>query len=505
MSSKDDPFAPTDRTVIRAPRKRIQQPPAPPQAPGPDVAGPGPPPGGEATVFDTGVGRRMPPGWSSGTVIQQDPAAGTAAGPAAAPALQQEILLDAADGVKYAAANPILAAAAPLLMLFGQLRLMPVERQAGPLANHLAELIDGFDRAMAKAGIGEEDGRIAKFALCETADDLIGNLPWPKEDGWLPHSLVSRFFHTKPTGTGFFEALNNALATPETHYDLLELMHACLSLGFEGQYRGLVGERASLERVRQDVYDTLRYFKPRAEEDISPHWQGMAARMAKPSARLPLWAVAAAAATLVTAAFFGLRVLITDEGDATAAELLALDPATPVTIERASVAPLAEPTEAAASPPPVAPTSARIDRIRAALAKDIAGGGLTIGTKGNFIVVEVNNQLLFAPGQAELKPEFQPVAADIAAALDAEPGPVRIIGHTDNAKPKKSSSFKSNFDLSVARAKAVEAIVAKGLKDPSRITVDGKGEDEPIADNGTPEGRARNRRVDVMIAKEETQ
>lgn len=458
----------------------------------------------------------MPTGWSSGTVVVQNPVPGAAAA-AAAPALQQEILLSAADGVNYAAANPILAAAAPLLVLFSQLRLMPVERQAAPLAEHITEAIETFEREMAKAGIAEEDARIAKFALCETADDLVGNLPWPKDEGWIGHSLVARFFHTNATGgAGFYEALNNILARPEGHHDLLELMHACLSLGFEGQYRGRVGERDALERVRRDVYDTIRYFQPRAGDDISPHWQGMAAALSKPRARLPLWAVAAAAATLVTAAFFGLRILITDEGDATAGELLALNPSTPVTIERASVAPVAEPAVAAppeATPPPPAvptvtqidvPTIAQIDRIRAALANEIAGGGLTVGTKGNFIVVEISNQLLFAPGQAELKPEFQPIAADIATALNAEPGPIWIVGHTDNVKPKKSSQFKSNFDLSVARAKAVQAMVANELKDPSRVAVDGKGEDEPIADNATADGRAKNRRVDVMIPKEET-
>jgi len=82
--------------------------------------------------------------------------------------------------------------------------------------------------------VGEEDARIAKFALCETADDLVGNLPWPSKETWLQHSLVLQFFHTQPTGAGFYEALNQILAKPEAHYDLLELMHACLSLGFEG-------------------------------------------------------------------------------------------------------------------------------------------------------------------------------------------------------------------------------------------------------------------------------
>ncbi|TPJ73577.1 type VI secretion system protein TssL, long form [Mesorhizobium sp. B2-7-1] len=498
MSSKDDPTGRTDKTVIRAPRPKQKPLAAPERSEG---ARPAPSSARESTVFDPGGGRQMPTGWSSGTVLFQGPTPGAEAN--AAPGLRQDALLDAAEGVQYAAANPILAAAAPLLMLFGQLRLMPVERQAAPLAEHIAEAIETFDRAIAKAGIGEEDARIAKFALCETADDLVGNLPWSGKDSWPQHSLVTQFFHTQPTGAGFYEALNNVLARPEAHYDLLELMHACLSLGFEGQYRGLAGERNTLERIRRDVYDTLRYFKPRAAEDISPRWQGMAAALPKPRARLPLWAVAAAAATLVTAAFFGLRVLITDEGDATAGELLALNPSTPVTIERASVAAPTEPAQA--SPLPAAPPdTTQIDRIRAALAKEIAGGGLSVGEKGEFIVVEINNQLLFASGQAELKAQFKPVAAEIATALDAETGPINIVGHTDNVKPKKSSTFKSNFDLSVARAKAVQALVAKQLKDPSRLSADGKGEDEPIADNGTADGRAKNRRVDVMIPKQET-
>lgn len=502
MSSKDDPFGPAGKTVIRAPRRAEKSAPVP-QGPVPD-SGQRPSPVKDSTVFDPGVGQHMPPGWTSGTVIYQgaQPGAVTENGSFAAtpkPGIEQEILLNATDSVSYCAANPILAAAAPLLMLFGQLRLMPVERQALQLSEHVAEAIEKLDRTMAKSGVPEEDARIAKFALCETADDLIGNLPWPKTDAWAQHSMLSQFFHLAPTGTGFFEALNKILASPETHYDLLELMHACLSLGFEGQYRGLAREDNNLERVRRDVYETLRYFRARADEDISPHWQSLAVSSAQSPARLPLWVVAAAASALLTAAFFALRAFITNEGEALAGGLLALDPSTPIAIERASVVPLAEPMKVA---PPA--TTTQIDRIRTALAKDIARGGLAVGTQGRFIVVEINNVLLFQSGRAEVNPEFQPIAADIAAALEPEPGPISIVGHTDNVKPRKSSAFKSNFDLSVARAKAVEAMMAPHFIDPSRIVVEGKGEDEPIADNATPEGRAQNRRVDVMIPKEET-
>ena len=165
--------------------------------------------------------------------------------------------------------------------------------------------------------------------------------------------------------------------------------------------------------------------------------------------------------------------------------------------------PLAEELPAPVEAEPAAQTT-QIDRIREALAKDIESGGLTIGTRGDFIAIEINNALLFSSGKAEVKAEFTPLAGRIAAALEAERGPIRIVGHTDNVKPRKTSPFKSNYDLSVARAKAVEQALAPGLGAPSRITIEGKGEDEPIADNATAEGRATNRRVDVMLRREET-
>lgn len=514
MSSKDDPFGPAGKTIIRANPGRKQKTALARDRPTPDNTILASAKTRDSTVFDPAAGQQAPPDGATGTVIYQGvPFVEDAAVPAgsAAPAGQpprgaaetvpktpQDALLNASDGVDYGAANPIITAAAPLLMLLGHLRLMAVERQAEPLAERAAELIEEFDRKIAKTDIAEEDARIAKFVLCETADDIIANLPGSDHDMWARHGMLSQFFQLKPTGAGFFQALNTVLAAPETHCDLIELMHVCLSLGFEGQYRGSAREDSSLERVRRDVHETLAYFRTGGDEEISPHWQGLSMTAAQASRRVPLWAIAAATAAVLTAAFFALRVFITNEGDALAGELLALNPATPITIERASFVPLTEEVKVAA------PTIAQVDRIRVALAKEIETGGVSVGTKGDFIVVEISNVLLFQSGKADVNPEFEPVAARIAAALDTERGPIKIIGHTDNVKPRKSSEFKSNFDLSVARAKSVEKMMAPHFSDPSRTSVDGKGEDEPIADNATPEGRTKNRRVDVMIPREET-
>ena len=127
-----------------------------------------------------------------------------------------------------------------------------------------------------------------------------------------------------------------------------------------------------------------------------------------------------------------------------------------------------------------------------------------MSVKSDFIVVDLNNSILFASGRAEVKQEFQALASKIAAALNTEPGPVRVVGHTDNIPLSGRGRYKNNFELSVARAKSVATELQKHFKNPERIEVVGKGEDEPIADNGTPTGRTKNRRVEIMIQREET-
>ena len=119
-------------------------------------------------------------------------------------------------------------------------------------------------------------------------------------------------------------------------------------------------------------------------------------------------------------------------------------------------------------------------------------------------MIGVSNVLLFASGAADVKPEFEPLAKRIAEALEKEPGPINIVGHTDNVRPKATSRFKSNFDLSVKRAESVAATIRAGISQPDRIAISGRGEDDPVAPNDTAEGRAQNRRVDIGIPREET-
>jgi type VI secretion system protein ImpK len=127
---------------------------------------------------------------------------------------------------------------------------------------------------------------------------------------------------------------------------------------------------------------------------------------------------------------------------------------------------------------------------------------MTADQTTSFIVIRVCDLILFAPGQAAVLDAFRPVAVRVAATLDKEPGHIKIVGHTDNS-PIRNVRFPSNFELSVERAKAVAAVLKAGLADSSRVDIDGKGADVPIASNSTPEGRAKNRRVEIFIERSE--
>lgn len=478
MGSKDIPSGSGGRTIVRG---------SPSRADTPDPVSPADP----TVVFAAGT---SPP---TGTVISQArPLAGRPS-PNRSDGSEKPGPLEALLDIDYPASNGLVAAAAPLLLLLGHLRLKGARPDVAEIGQQLSAAIDAFGWKAAELGLDDKDVDIARYVLCETADDIARNLPGIGTATWAPHSLLWKHYQVEAPDNGFFDALNTVLADPQDSCDLLELMHACLSLGFEGPYRGTTRGQ-NLEPVRRDVYEAIRYFRP-MPEGLSPRWQPMSVGPARPPRRVPVWAFAAAGIALVAGAFFWMRTVVTDQGEAAAQQVLVLVPSSPVTIERTQVvAPVVE------EQPAPQPQTSQIERIRATLAEDIASGELSVGARGGFVVIDIDNSLLFDPGAVEAKPDFASVAARIGVALDGERGPIQIVGHTDNIRPRPSGPFKSNHDLSLARAEAVRTVLAASVKDPSRLSVAGKGQDEPIADNATPEGRAKNRRIEVMIPKEET-
>jgi chemotaxis protein MotB len=122
------------------------------------------------------------------------------------------------------------------------------------------------------------------------------------------------------------------------------------------------------------------------------------------------------------------------------------------------------------------------------------------------LVITLSSDVFFDPGSARLKGDMRPVLRKISRIIKDVPNFVRIEGHTDNSpitNVRAKEAYKTNWELSSARALSIlhymtdEADVA-----PQQLSSVAYGEYRPIDDNNTPEGRAYNRRVDIIILKE---
>ncbi|MCL2344599.1 MAG: flagellar motor protein MotD [Desulfobulbus sp.] len=138
------------------------------------------------------------------------------------------------------------------------------------------------------------------------------------------------------------------------------------------------------------------------------------------------------------------------------------------------------------------------DEIMAALQPLVAQGKVRLLETSRGVTIEINDSVLFQPGQARLQPESISAMRAIAAVLAGSDFPVIVEGHTDNL-PIATVQFPSNWELSAMRATTVLRLFNDGGVGAERLTAIGYGETRPVESNATAEGRARNRRVSILI------
>ncbi len=114
------------------------------------------------------------------------------------------------------------------------------------------------------------------------------------------------------------------------------------------------------------------------------------------------------------------------------------------------------------------------------------------------VTVEINASLLFKSGEADLEPKSVKALQAVAQVLKNDNHDIKVMGYTDDT-PISTPSFPSNWELSSARASSVVRLFAANGIDPARMVVEGYAENHPVDSNDTAAGRARNRRVTVMI------
>ncbi|HYA88943.1 MAG TPA: OmpA family protein [Nitrospirota bacterium] len=136
------------------------------------------------------------------------------------------------------------------------------------------------------------------------------------------------------------------------------------------------------------------------------------------------------------------------------------------------------------------------------LSKEVEKGQLQVKQYKNMLSVDLAEQIFFDSGKATLKREGKEVLKKVGDALKGyENKIIRVVGHTDNVPVAKSlqATFPSNWELSVARATNVVRFLQEVGVPPERMIASGRAEYDPVATNETPEGRQKNRRIEIML------
>src|SRR4051812_28857973 len=126
-------------------------------------------------------------------------------------------------------------------------------------------------------------------------------------------------------------------------------------------------------------------------------------------------------------------------------------------------------------------------------------GKLQVELRENRMIVRLGDQILFDPGKTELKKEGEDALRQVTDVLKAIPNRnFQVAGHTDNI-PIKSKRFRSNWDLSTARAvEVVNFMISSGME-PKRLSAAGYADQSPVATNDSSENKAKNRRIEITL------
>ena len=142
----------------------------------------------------------------------------------------------------------------------------------------------------------------------------------------------------------------------------------------------------------------------------------------------------------------------------------------------------------------------KYDRLRADLSDEIAAGLAEVEKDGDKIIVRLASQGSFTSGSSNLRQAFTPTLARLGNSLAQYPGSVMVEGHTDNVPVAFSERFKSNWDLSAARAASIADFLLNSTNlEGGNVQIAGFADTRPLDTNDTPTGRARNRRIEVIV------
>lgn len=389
--------------------------------------------------------------------------------------------------------NPLAACASTLFALISRIRNRAQHMDPDGLRKNVVAEVRAFENRALQAGIAAQTVKVARYALCATLDDVVLNTPWGGQSSWGLQSMVGTFHRETVGGDRFYDLLARLEKEPGNNVDMLEFLYMCMSLGFEGRLRVEQGGAEKHLQIRAALARILRNQRGPVERDLSPHWEGVVRPFKVLSAWRLLWIALAITAALLAMQFMGLSWILSNQTENVVGQLSIVDAGPRAELERRAPPP--------PPPPPIQTLEEQVAKVAGFLEPEIAEGIVQVFQKGNTLIIRLAGSGMFGSGSDQLSQSFQSPVIRVAEALNDEKGQVIVAGHSDNI-PIRSSRFPSNMALSLARAKSVMSGMAQVMSDPSRLSAEGRAEKEPIADNGTKAGRAKNRRIEILLVQE---
>jgi type VI secretion system protein ImpK len=389
--------------------------------------------------------------------------------------------------------NPLNASAATLFSLVSRIRNRAQHPDPDALRRSVVAEVRAFEARALHEKIDPAAIKVARYAICATLDDVVLNTPWGGASQWSQQSMVATFHRETVGGDRFYDLLARLEKDPATNIDMLEFLHMCLSLGFEGRLRVSQDGRDKHNDIRAGLARIIRTQRGDLDRALSPHWVGIDAPHRALSAWKPFWISVGAVAAMLVGGFLTLSYLLGNQSQNVIGQLSVLDPGGVATMERRA-------------PPVVAPAPANdtlLKQVKEFLKPEIDEGLVTVLTDANAITIRIAGNGMFRSASDALVPSFKKPLDRVATALLETKGPIIIAGHSDSS-PISSRRFKSNMQLSLARAEAVRKTVSPVFSaQAGRLQAEGRSDAEPIASNKTRAGRAKNRRIEIVLVREE--
>ncbi|QKJ86971.1 OmpA family protein [Paramixta manurensis] len=375
--------------------------------------------------------------------------------------------------------NLLLAAAAPLLNAIVQIRLAATHDDPAGLRHQLVEEIRQFEQRSKQAGLAFEMIIGARYCLCSVLDEAAAQTPWGTRGIWSGNGLLVTFHNESWGGEKFFQLLSRISQTPQQHLWLLEVVHYCLLLGYEGRYRGAENGRQQCDAIRtrlaQLIADTRHATSSPSVEHIearpqtNPLWRPP----------VPLWACVTVTAFLAGMIYSGLNWRLGNAAEPLLHEIYHT-PLPHVSISRRASTPQA------------------LLNLHQRLGDVIAAGQLEVsdGAFGSKVILPADK--LFDHDATALNAMGRALLMRVAAAMNDVKGSVLVSVYTDD-RPLNDRRFASNYEYSLAQAQSISVLLTQQLSAGHQIKAEGRGDSDPLLPNDSRENRARNRRVEITL------